>query len=87
VGMGALSNVLSWHIRPLFLLPLAYFSYRRSLSGIVLALVALATSMFWFPAPERMNPKVEEAVPGVAAVGKLDSQRQQAGHDVRLSLP
>jgi hypothetical protein len=53
-------NKLSWYVRPLFLLPLAYFSYRRSLSGIVLTLVALATSMFWFPAPERVDPAVEE---------------------------
>ena len=53
-------NVLSWYIRPLFILPLAYFSYRRSLSGIALTLVALATSMFWFPAPERVDPRVEE---------------------------
>jgi hypothetical protein len=53
-------NVLSWYIRPLFLLPLAYFSYRRSLSGIALTLVALATSMFWFPAPERVDPRVKE---------------------------
>lgn len=53
-------NVLSWYIRPLFLLPLAYFSYRRSLSGIALTLLALATSMFWFPAPERADPRVEE---------------------------
>jgi len=53
-------NVLSWYVRPLFVLPLAYFSYRRSLFGIALTLVALATSMFWFPAPERVDPKVEE---------------------------
>ena len=52
-------NVLSWYIRPLFILPLAYFSYRHSISGIVLTLVALATSMFWFPAPERVDPRVE----------------------------
>jgi hypothetical protein len=52
-------NVLSWYIRPLFILPLAYFSYKRSISGIVLTLVALATSMFWFPAPERVDPRVE----------------------------
>ncbi|TWP50680.1 hypothetical protein FKR81_18895 [Lentzea tibetensis] len=45
-------NELSWYIRPLFLLPFAYFSYRRSPTGIVLTLVALATSMAWFPAPE-----------------------------------
>jgi hypothetical protein len=53
-------NVLSWYVRPLFVLPLAYFSYRRSLSGIALTLVALATSMFWFPAPEPVDPGVEE---------------------------
>ncbi len=53
-------NVLSWYIRPLFILPLAYFAYRRNLSGIVLTFVALATSMFWFPAPERVSPEVRE---------------------------
>lgn len=53
-------NVLSWYVRPLFILPLAYFSYRRSPRGIALTLVALATSMFWFPAPERTDPRVEE---------------------------
>lgn len=53
-------NVLSWYVRPLFILPLAYFSYRRSLSGIAFTLVALATSMFWFPAPEDVDPKIAE---------------------------
>ena len=48
-------NVLSWYIRPLFLLPFCYFAYRRSLFGIVFTLVALATSMFWFPVPEQSN--------------------------------
>jgi lysylphosphatidylglycerol synthetase-like protein (DUF2156 family) len=53
-------NVLSWYIRVLFLLPFCYFAYKRSLSGMILTLVALATSMFWFPAPERPNPRVLE---------------------------
>ena len=53
-------NVLSWYIRPLFILPLIYFSYRLSLSGIVLTLVALMSSIFWFPAPEQADPMVEE---------------------------
>ena len=53
-------NILSWYIRPLFVLPLAYASYRRSGWGIALTLVALATSMFSFPAPERPDPSVEE---------------------------
>ncbi len=53
-------NVLSWYIRVLFLLPFCYFAYKRSLTGIVLTLVALATSMFWFPAPERPDPRALE---------------------------
>jgi hypothetical protein len=53
-------NLWSWYIRPLFLLPLAWFAYRRSGIGITLTLVALATSMFWFPAPATPDPRVEE---------------------------
>jgi hypothetical protein len=53
-------NILSWYIRPLFLLPLAWSAYRRSAAGIAVTLVALVTSMFWFPAPETVNPRVEE---------------------------
>ncbi|MFS8105175.1 hypothetical protein LFM09_49605 [Lentzea alba] len=49
-------NELSWYIRPLFLLPFAYFSYKRSWRGIALTLLALATSMAWFPAPEHPTP-------------------------------
>jgi hypothetical protein len=53
-------NVLSWYIRPLFFLPFCYFAYKRSFSGMMLTLVALATSIFWFPAPERTDPQVLE---------------------------
>jgi hypothetical protein len=53
-------NVLSWYVRPLFILPFCFFAYRRSLLGIVLTLLALATSMFWFPAPEHASPAVNE---------------------------
>jgi hypothetical protein len=53
-------NILSWYVRPLFLLPFCFFAYRRSLLGIVLTLLALATSMFWFPVPENSSPAVNE---------------------------
>ena len=53
-------NVLSWYIRPLFLLPFCYFAYKRSITGIALTLLALATSMFWFPAPKDPDPRVLE---------------------------
>lgn len=44
-------NPLSWYIRPLFVLPFCYFAYKKSVWGLVLTIVAVATSMFWFPAP------------------------------------
>mgnify|MGYP003296234109 CR=1 FL=1 len=53
-------NELSWYIRVLFVLPFCYFAYKRSLSGMILTLLALATSMFWFPAPEHTSPAVNE---------------------------
>jgi hypothetical protein len=53
-------NVLSWYIRPLFILPFCYFAYRRSPWGIVLTVIALATSMSWFPAPEHSSSAVNE---------------------------
>ncbi len=55
-------NVLSWYIRPLFLIPYCYFAYRRSALGIAATLFALATSMFWFPVPESVSPAVVAAL-------------------------
>ncbi|MEC2076293.1 hypothetical protein [Metabacillus fastidiosus] len=52
-------NVLSWYIRPLFLLPFCYFAYKGSIKGIILTLIALVTSMFWFPKPAVVSPEVE----------------------------
>lgn len=54
------ANVLSWYVRPLFLLPLAWFAYRRSGWGIAATLVALVTSMAWFPAPAEPSAHVLE---------------------------
>jgi len=55
-------NVLSWYIRPLFLIPFCYFAYRRSLVGIFATLFALLTSMFWFSVPEHVAPAVLTAL-------------------------
>jgi hypothetical protein len=57
---GRHHNILSWYVRPLFILPFCFFAYRRSLFGIVLTIIALATSMFWFPAPDHASPAVNE---------------------------
>ena len=50
-------NPLSWYIRPLFVLPYCYFAYKRSVPGLTLTLIAVATSMFWFPAPAEVDPR------------------------------
>lgn len=44
-------NLLSWYIRPLFIIPILYFSYKKSWTGIMASIFGLFTSMFWFPAP------------------------------------
>jgi hypothetical protein len=49
-------NPLSWYIRPLFILPFCYFAYRKNLLGVVVTLVAVTSSMFWFPAPSTVDP-------------------------------
>ena len=53
-------NVLSWYIRPMFILPFIFFAYKRSWQGLVLTVIALFTSMFWFPAPTTVDPAVEQ---------------------------
>jgi hypothetical protein len=52
-------NPLSWYIRPLFVLPFCYFAYRKSAWGLGLTVVAVATSMFWFPAPAATDARAE----------------------------
>ncbi|SFO78445.1 hypothetical protein SAMN05660464_1172 [Geodermatophilus dictyosporus] len=54
------ADVLSWYVRPLFLVPLAWFAHRRSGWGIAGTLVALASSTSWFPAPAQPDPRVLE---------------------------
>ena len=50
-------NPLSWYIRPLFILPFCYFAYKRSAWGVALTVVAVLSSMFWFPAPLTPDPR------------------------------
>jgi hypothetical protein len=59
-------NILSWYIRPLFFLPFCYFAHRRSWSGMVLTVIALMSSVFWFPAPAQPDPRV---------IAMLDAER------------
>lgn len=53
-------NVLSWYIRPLFLVPFCFFAFRRSWAGIAGTLFALATSMAWFPPPGAVDGQVTQ---------------------------
>ncbi len=53
-------NIFSWYIRPLFILPMVIFAFKKSYTGIFVSIFALFTSMFWFPAPATKNPQVLE---------------------------
>ena len=44
-------NLFSWYSRPLFILPAAYYAYRRKLGYIIGFMLLMATSLFWFAAP------------------------------------
>lgn len=53
-------NILSWYIRPLFIIPMVIFAFKKSYTGIFASIFALFTSMFWFPVPAASNPQVIE---------------------------
>ncbi|HAS74531.1 MAG TPA: hypothetical protein DCS67_10335 [Clostridiales bacterium UBA8960] len=53
-------NLLSWYIRPIWILPIAFFAFKRSWTGVMASIFCLFTSMFWFPVPASINPKVVE---------------------------
>ncbi|WP_417267016.1 hypothetical protein [Celeribacter baekdonensis] len=44
-------NTLSWIARPVLVLPYCYCAWRRWLPGVMLSVLAIVTSMFWFPVP------------------------------------
>ncbi len=53
-------NELSWYIRPLFLIPFCLFAFYRSYAGISVTILALLTSMMWFPQPAETSDQVKE---------------------------
>ncbi|MGI6584871.1 MAG: hypothetical protein ACOX3L_02755 [Lutisporaceae bacterium] len=53
-------NILSWYIRPFFIIPIVIFAFKKSFAGISASIFALFTSMFWFPVPASNSPQVLE---------------------------
>ena len=53
-------NILSWYIRPLFIIPIIWSAYKKLFSGIAISIFCLFTSMFWFSKPNTTNPEVEK---------------------------
>ena len=51
-------NILSWYIRPLFIVPIIWSAYKKRFSGIPISIFGLFTSMFWFPKPNITNPEI-----------------------------
>lgn len=52
-------NILSWYARPLFILPIVFFAYKKSWTGVMASIFCLFTSMFWFPVPTQTSESVE----------------------------
>lgn len=52
-------NPLSWYIRPIFLIIICYFAYKRSRKGLVITFLLMTSSMVWFPPPETINPQMQ----------------------------
>jgi hypothetical protein len=73
-------NILSWYIRPLFIIPFVYFAYKRSWTGMLITVIALGTSMFWFPAPLTPDPRVAQflAAEREFILGPLTAQKALA---------
>ena len=53
-------NLLSWYIRPVLIVPIMYFSYKRQIVGVTASIFALLTSMIWFPVPSETPALVRE---------------------------
>ena len=53
-------NVWSWWARPLLMIPFCYFAYKKNRNGILLVVLAILSSMFWFPAPANPDPQMIE---------------------------
>jgi hypothetical protein len=71
-------NPLSWYVRPLFILPLSYFAYKRNWWGVLITIAGVTSSMFWFPAPGTPDPQAaqflaaeRQYITGPVTLGKL----------------
>ncbi len=55
-------NPWSWIARPLLGALLLYGAWLNSLALVVLSVIGLATSWFWFPKPRRVHPRIERFI-------------------------
>lgn len=53
-------NTASWVARPALIIPFCLAAYFRRLDGILFCVLAILTSMFWFPVPQKTDPRVIE---------------------------
>ena len=53
-------NILSWYIRPLFIIPIVLGAFKKSYTMIFASIFCLFTSMFWFPEPAKVDENVVE---------------------------
>ena len=53
-------NILSWYIRPLFIIPIVLGAFKKSYTMIFASIFCLFTSMFWFSEPAKVDENVIE---------------------------
>ena len=44
----------------MIVLPFCYFAYKKSVAGVLLTVLGVLSSMFWFPAPSEADPRAAE---------------------------
>lgn len=55
-------NPISWYIRPIFLLILCFFAYKRSWKGLLITFIVMTSSMVWFAAPDHIDPQMQQVL-------------------------
>ena len=53
-------NLFSWYSRPLFIIPAAYYAYRRKVWHVLGFMLLLATNLFLFAAPATTDPAIRD---------------------------
>lgn len=55
-------NPLSWYIRPVFLILLCFFAYKRKIGWVIITFLLMMSSMVWFSPPLEVNQEMQKVL-------------------------